>query len=39
MDDYLQSIRDAGFAYVHVTDETSFSLECMANDPTAQAIE
>ncbi|MGZ4904657.1 MAG: arsenite methyltransferase [Halobacteriota archaeon] len=38
-DAYLQAIRDAGFGDVHVVDETSFSLECMANDPTAQAIE
>ncbi|MDD1721550.1 MAG: arsenite methyltransferase [Euryarchaeota archaeon] len=38
-DAYLQAIRDAGFGDVRVVDETPFSLECMANDPTAQAIE
>ncbi len=37
-DAYLQLIRDAGFAGVRVDDETPFSLECMANDPSAQAI-
>jgi SAM-dependent methyltransferase len=38
-DAYLQAIRDAGFEGVRVDDETPFSLECMANDPSAQAIE
>ncbi len=38
-DAYLQAMRDAGFGGVDVVDETPFSLECMANDPTAQAIE
>jgi SAM-dependent methyltransferase len=38
-DAYLQAIRDAGFEDVRVDDETPFSLECMANDPSAQAIE
>ncbi len=38
-DAYLQAVRDAGFEGVDVVDETPFSLECMANDPTAQAIE
>ncbi len=37
-DTYLQTVRDAGFEGVDVVDETPFSLECMANDPTAQAI-
>jgi arsenite methyltransferase len=38
-DAYLQAIRDAGFEDVRVDDETPFSVECMANDPSAQAIE
>ncbi len=38
-DAYLQAIRDAGFEGARVDDETPFSLECMANDPSAQAIE
>src|ERR1035437_899662 len=38
-DAYLQAIRDAGFEGVRVDDETPFSLECMANAPSAQAIE
>jgi|BarGraIncu01121A_1022015.scaffolds.fasta_scaffold14632_2 arsenite methyltransferase len=37
-DAYLQAIRDAGFEGVRVDDETLFSIECMANDPSAQAI-
>lgn len=37
-DAYLQAIRDAGFEDLRVDDETPFSLECMANDPSAQAI-
>ncbi|MGZ4902739.1 MAG: arsenite methyltransferase [Halobacteriota archaeon] len=38
-DAYLKAMRDAGFRDVHVVDETPFALDCIANDPTAQAIE
>ncbi|MBA4320204.1 MAG: arsenite S-adenosylmethyltransferase [Flavobacterium sp.] len=37
-DDYIEGIKAAGFQEVKTTDETSFPLECMANDPTAKAI-
>jgi ubiquinone/menaquinone biosynthesis C-methylase UbiE len=37
-DDYLQTVRDAGFKDVKVLDEKSFSLELFVNDPTAKAI-
>ncbi len=37
-DDYLQAIREAGFRSVEIIEETSFPIECMANDPTAQAL-
>jgi arsenite methyltransferase len=37
-DDYLKTIREAGFEDVEVVEETVFPMECMANDPTAQAI-
>jgi hypothetical protein len=36
--DYLEAIRAAGFQDIAVSDETAFPIECMANDPTAQAI-
>lgn len=36
--DYLQAIAEAGFKNINVLDETSFPLDVMANDPTAQAI-
>ncbi len=35
---YLQMIKDAGFQEVEVIEESSFPVENMANDPTAQAI-
>ncbi len=35
---YLETIRTAGFKDVRVVDEAAFSLDCMANDPTAQTI-
>jgi arsenite methyltransferase len=38
-DAYLQAIRSVGFESVRIDDETPFSLECMANDPSAQAID
>ena len=37
-DDYLATIRAAGFENVRIVEESSFPLDCMANDPTAQAI-
>ena len=36
--DYIEAIKSAGFQDVVVIDETSFPIECMANDPTAQAV-
>jgi len=37
-DEYIEAIRAAGFQEVSIIDETSFPIECMANDPTAKAI-
>ncbi|MHC1623719.1 MAG: arsenite methyltransferase [Candidatus Methanospirareceae archaeon] len=37
-DEYLEVIDAAGFQDVRILDETSFPIECMANDPTAKAI-
>lgn len=37
-EDYLGAIQAAGFQEVRVVDETSFPLDCLENDPTAQAI-
>ena len=37
-DNYLKAIREAGFSEVRIVDETSFPIDCMINDPTAQAI-
>lgn len=37
-DEYLAAITEAGFHEVKVTDETSFPIEYMANDPTAKAV-
>ncbi len=37
-DEYLECIKSAGFQNVSVIDESSFSFDCMANDPTAKAI-
>jgi len=36
--EYIKSIKAAGFQEVGIVDETSFPVECMANDPTAKAI-
>jgi SAM-dependent methyltransferase len=36
--DYLNAIESAGFRDIKVVDETIFPIDCMANDPTAQAI-
>jgi SAM-dependent methyltransferase len=37
-DEYIGGIKAAGFQEVEISDEASFSLDCMAGDPTAQAI-
>lgn len=37
-DNYLDAIQAAGFSGVEVLDASSFPVELMANDPTAQAI-
>jgi SAM-dependent methyltransferase len=37
-DEYTGVIRDAGFRDVKIIDETTFPLDCMINDPTAQAV-
>lgn len=37
-DEYIKAIKIAGFQEVKIIDETSFPVECMANDPTAKAI-
>jgi arsenite methyltransferase len=37
-DEYIGVIKAAGFQEVRIMDETSFPIECMANDPTATAI-
>lgn len=36
--DYIKTIKEAGFWDVRIIDETHFPVECMANDPTAKAI-
>jgi len=37
-DEYIGAIKAAGFQEVRIVDETSFPIECMANDPTAKRI-
>ena len=37
-DEYIGTIKKAGFQEVRIVDETPFPIESMANDPTAQAI-
>jgi len=37
-DEYINGIKEAGFQEVKIIDETSFPIECMANDPTAKAL-
>ena len=36
--DYISAIEGRGFREVKIVDETPFPIDCMANDPTAQAI-
>jgi arsenite methyltransferase len=37
-DEYLEAIKAAGFQEVRIVDETSFPIDCLADDPTAKAI-
>ncbi|MBC7230575.1 MAG: arsenite methyltransferase [Actinobacteria bacterium] len=37
-EEYLGMIREAGFEEVEVAEESVFPIDCMANDPTAQAV-
>jgi SAM-dependent methyltransferase len=37
-DEYLATIKSAGFNDVKILEENVFPIDCMANDPTAQAI-
>ncbi|MFC1990542.1 arsenite methyltransferase [Chloroflexota bacterium] len=37
-DEYIEAIRATGFHEVSIVDETTFPIESMVNDPTAQAI-
>ena len=37
-DEYVEAVRSAGFNEVRIIEETSFPVDCMANDPTAQAL-
>jgi len=37
-EDYLNTIKSAGFRQVKVVEETVFPIDCMANDPTAIAL-
>jgi len=37
-DKYIEVMKEAGFHDVRIIDETSFPIECMANDPTATAL-
>ena len=37
-DEYLRVIEQAGFRDVRIMEESLFPIDCMANDPTAQAI-
>lgn len=37
-DEYIETIKEAGFKEVGIIDETSFPIECMLNDPTVNSI-
>ncbi|MFH0802422.1 MAG: arsenite methyltransferase [bacterium] len=37
-DDYLRMLGEAGFGEIRIAKETTFPIDCMANDPTAQAL-
>ncbi len=36
--EYLGAMQAAGFQKVRIIDETSLSIDCMANDPTVKSI-
>jgi ubiquinone/menaquinone biosynthesis C-methylase UbiE len=36
--EYIEAIKAAGFQEVRIIDETSFPIECIANEPTAKAL-
>ncbi|MBA7506590.1 2-methoxy-6-polyprenyl-1,4-benzoquinol methylase, mitochondrial [subsurface metagenome] len=36
--EYIEVIKAAGFQEVRIIDETSFPIECIANEPTAKAL-
>ncbi len=37
-DEYIGAVKAAGFQEVRIVDETSFPIECIANDPTTKAL-
>ena len=37
-DDYIEAVKKAGFREVKIMDETVFPIDCIASDPTAEAI-
>jgi hypothetical protein len=37
-DEYISAIESTGFQEVRIVDETSFPIDCLANDPTAKAV-
>ena len=37
-DEYIKTIKAAGFQEVKIIDQTSFSLDCVLNDPTAKVL-
>jgi len=37
-DEYIETIRGAGFHEVRIMDEAIFPIECLANDPMAKAV-
>lgn len=37
-DQYIETIKKAGFQEVKIIEETHFPIECMSNDPTAKAV-
>ena len=37
-DEYIKTIREAGFEDITIVDESAFPLDCMTNDPTGTVI-
>lgn len=37
-DEYIEAIKEAGFQEIRIIDQTTFPIDCMANDPTAKTI-